>query len=231
MGLRSAEALATSLLDNTVLKAIMRARTCAPHVPPPWPHIPPTSLASHPLPLPGPPCPPPPPPHPASHLRPSLPHSLPPSFSLARARCPLFLCLPDPPPPLLSLARSLARARSLPHSLTLVLCTSISLPLFPRGRTAGLVRSSAEKEENKGRRRTCVWLRGCGSGLAGALGRSGRGAPKSGAPGWGAGRCKISGALRFKTSRALVGVEPASSSVLGCSYSIVCLGSCGMQLN
>ena len=37
------------------------------------------------------------------------------------------------------------------------------------------------------------------AGLAGARGRSGRGAPKSGAPGWGAGRCKISGAPRFKT--------------------------------
>ena len=27
---------------------------------------------------------------------------------------------------------------------------------------------------------------------------AGRGAPKSGASGWGAGRCKISGGLRFK---------------------------------
>ena len=34
--------------------------------------------------------------------------------------------------------------------------------------------------------------------LAGARGRSGRGAPKSGAPSWGAGRCKISGALNFQ---------------------------------
>ena len=49
-------------------------------------------------------------------------------------------------------------------------------------------------------------------GLAGALGRSGRGAPKSGAPGWGAGRCKISGALRFKTISAVVGVKPVISS-------------------
>ena len=52
-------------------------------------------------------------------------------------------------------------------------------------------------------------------GLAGALGRSGRGAPKSGAPGWGAGRCKISGALTFKTGRAIIGIEPSFSSVLG----------------
>ena len=53
------------------------------------------------------------------------------------------------------------------------------------------------------------------AGLAGALGRSGRGAPKSGAPGWGAGRCKISGALTFKTGRSYVGIEPAFSSILG----------------
>ena len=52
-------------------------------------------------------------------------------------------------------------------------------------------------------------------GLAGALGRSGRGAPKSGAPGWGAGRCKISGALTFKTDMAFDGIEPAFSSILG----------------
>ena len=47
------------------------------------------------------------------------------------------------------------------------------------------------------------------SGLAGALGRSGCGAPKSGAPGWGAGRCKIWGALRFKTHLPEAGLEPA----------------------
>ena len=34
-------------------------------------------------------------------------------------------------------------------------------------------------------------------GLAGARGRSGRGAPKSGVPAWGAGRCKISWALKL----------------------------------
>ena len=55
------------------------------------------------------------------------------------------------------------------------------------------------------------------AGLAGALGRSGRGAPKSGAPGWGAGRCKISGALRFKTDLAVRGFKPAISSFLGCA--------------
>ena len=53
------------------------------------------------------------------------------------------------------------------------------------------------------------------AGLAGALGRSGRGAPKSGAPGWGAGRCKISGALTFKTGKAIVGIEPSFSRDLG----------------
>ena len=52
-------------------------------------------------------------------------------------------------------------------------------------------------------------------GLAGALGRSGRGAPKSGAPGWGAGRCKISGALTFKTGTSIVGIEHTFWSVLG----------------
>ena len=53
------------------------------------------------------------------------------------------------------------------------------------------------------------------AGLAGALGRSGRGVPKRGAPGWGAGRCKISGALRVKTDLSVRGFEPAISSVLG----------------
>ena len=36
------------------------------------------------------------------------------------------------------------------------------------------------------------------SGLAGARGRSGRGAPKSGAPGWGAGRCKNFGGAEIQ---------------------------------
>ena len=64
------------------------------------------------------------------------------------------------------------------------------------------------------------------SGLAGALGRSGRGAPKSGAPGWGAGRCKISGALSFKTDISVGGFEPAISCVLGVHYANVRLGNC-----
>ena len=55
------------------------------------------------------------------------------------------------------------------------------------------------------------------AGLAGARGRSGRGAPKRGAPGWGAGRCKISGALRFKTDHSDRDFEPAISCVLGCA--------------
>ena len=58
--------------------------------------------------------------------------------------------------------------------------------------------------------------------MAGALGRSGRGAPKSGAPGWGAGRCKISGALTFKTDRTIVGIEPALSSG---NYAVDLIGS------
>ena len=49
-------------------------------------------------------------------------------------------------------------------------------------------------------------------GLAGARGRSGRGAPKSGAHGWGAGRSKNSGALRLKTVGLLLGLELANSS-------------------
>ena len=48
------------------------------------------------------------------------------------------------------------------------------------------------------------------SGLAGARGRSGRGAPKSGARGWGAGRCEISGARRFETGIGVVGLEDSS---------------------
>ena len=47
-----------------------------------------------------------------------------------------------------------------------------------------------------------------GAGLAGALGRSGRGAPSRGA-------LQISGALTFKTGRAIIGIEPSFSSVLG----------------
>ena len=46
--------------------------------------------------------------------------------------------------------------------------------------------------------------------LAGARGRSGRGAPKSCAPGWGVGRCKSSGALRFKTASSVYGIKPTS---------------------
>ena len=47
---------------------------------------------------------------------------------------------------------------------------------------------------------------------AGALGA--RGAKKR-RPGWGAGRCKISGALRFKTDITLVSLKPTISSVSG----------------
>ena len=60
----------------------------------------------------------------------------------------------------------------------------------------------------------CVFVRASArpcAGLAGARGRSGRGAQKSGAPGWGAGRCKISGALRFKTAALTLG-HPTSAS-------------------
>ena len=59
---------------------------------------------------------------------------------------------------------------------------------------------------------------GRGAGAIGVLGA------KSGAPGWGAVRCKISGVLKFKTATQLTDLEPAFSS----SFKVVSkgLGSC-----
>ena len=59
---------------------------------------------------------------------------------------------------------------------------------------------------------------GRGAGAIGVLGA------KSGAPGWGAVRCKISGVLKFKTATQLTDLEPAFLS----SFKVVSkgLGSC-----
>ena len=72
----------------------------------------------------------------------------------------------------------------------------------------------------------CGRDRGAKIGRAGLAGARGGGRQKSGAPGWGAGRCKISGALRFKTDTALVGPETPENAGSICGLHHCTSSSC-----